>query len=288
MFAVNDCQPNCAAGHITWEPTSFSVSYVGPCKGKRSYRADLDPRAEHPRLRPQRLLDRHTGLADGGRSLGRVIEVAALVAAAAPVVVRVSTPLSTWEKVAATLTAVGGVGAAVSAFFSWRSARASGRAAYDARDALASSVKPQVHLDFQQYGGPGAPYGGPGSPVEARAVVIAPLSPGGLVGAVPATDVRLEFNLASGGHGSTTLAVLGPGGGTWARELPYIGVVVGHPTDDWPPDGGDRVTATVTYSDVRGAGTYRLSRSCELWPSADRGVVSFRDLSEPTETRIRP
>jgi hypothetical protein len=38
MFAVNSCKPTCAAGHITWEPTSFSVSYVGSCKGKRSYR----------------------------------------------------------------------------------------------------------------------------------------------------------------------------------------------------------------------------------------------------------
>jgi hypothetical protein len=25
MLAVNDCQPTCASGHITWEPTSFSV-----------------------------------------------------------------------------------------------------------------------------------------------------------------------------------------------------------------------------------------------------------------------
>jgi hypothetical protein len=38
MFAVNTCKPTCAAGHITWEPTSFSVSYVGSCKGRRSYR----------------------------------------------------------------------------------------------------------------------------------------------------------------------------------------------------------------------------------------------------------
>jgi hypothetical protein len=38
MFGVNDCKPNCAAGHITWEPTHFTVGYVGPCKGKRSYR----------------------------------------------------------------------------------------------------------------------------------------------------------------------------------------------------------------------------------------------------------
>ena len=38
MFGVNDCKPDCASGHTTWEPTHFTVSYVGPCKGKRSYR----------------------------------------------------------------------------------------------------------------------------------------------------------------------------------------------------------------------------------------------------------
>ncbi len=43
MLAVNHCQLTCAAGHITWEATSFSVSYVGPCKGKRSYRLIFIP-----------------------------------------------------------------------------------------------------------------------------------------------------------------------------------------------------------------------------------------------------
>ena len=38
MFGVNDCHPTCAAGHITWEPTRFTVSYVGQCNGRRSYR----------------------------------------------------------------------------------------------------------------------------------------------------------------------------------------------------------------------------------------------------------
>jgi hypothetical protein len=38
MFEVDDCKPTYAQGHVTWEPTSFSVSYVGPCKGQRSYR----------------------------------------------------------------------------------------------------------------------------------------------------------------------------------------------------------------------------------------------------------
>ena len=38
MLAVNDCQPTCAVGETRLEPISFSVSYVGPCKGRRSYR----------------------------------------------------------------------------------------------------------------------------------------------------------------------------------------------------------------------------------------------------------
>jgi hypothetical protein len=38
MYAANECQPNCALGQVVLEPTSFSVSYVGPCTGRRSYR----------------------------------------------------------------------------------------------------------------------------------------------------------------------------------------------------------------------------------------------------------
>ena len=71
-------------------------------------------------------------------------------------------------------------------------------------------------------------------------------------------------------------------------QPPYLSLFVGDPDEDWPPEGGDRVTATVTYSDVRGAGTYRLSQSWLLHPSDHVGVVSFRDPTEPTETRIRP
>ena len=37
VLAVN-CEPNCATGQTAMEPISFSVSYVGPCKGRRSYR----------------------------------------------------------------------------------------------------------------------------------------------------------------------------------------------------------------------------------------------------------
>jgi len=212
--------------------------------------------------------------------------VTSVVAAAAPVVVHLSNEVSTWEKLAAIFTAVGGLGAMVGAIAAWRAATASGRAARDATDALAASLKPQVHLAFQQYFGPGRP--DDVRPVEVRAVVVGPLSPGGLVGVAPATDVRLEFNLASGGHGSTTLAVLEPGGDIYAMQPPYLSVVVGDPDEHWPPDGGDRVTATVTYSDVRGAGRYRLSQSWLLHPSGEVGVVSFRDPTEPTEPRIRP
>jgi hypothetical protein len=212
--------------------------------------------------------------------------VTSVVAAAAPVVVHLSSEVSTWAKVAAIFTAVGGLGAMVGALAAWRAASASGQAARDARDALATSVKPQVHLAFQQYFRPERP--DDVRPVEVRAVVVGPLSPGGLAGVAPATDVRLEFNLASGGHGSATIAMLEPGSDIYGTQPPYLSLVVGHPDEDWPPEGGDRVTATVTYSDVRGAGTYRLSQSWLLHPSGDVGVVSFRDPTGPTETRIRP
>jgi len=86
-----------------------------------------------------------------------VTEAAGLVAATAPVAVHVSGNVSTWEKVAAAFTAVGGVGAMVGAIAAWRAASASGRPARDARDALAASVKPQVILAFQRYGGGGSP-----------------------------------------------------------------------------------------------------------------------------------
>jgi hypothetical protein len=73
---------------------------------------------------------------------------------------------------------------------------------------------------------------------------------------------------------------------TWEKVAVFFAIE--EPDDDWPPEGGDRVTATVTYSDSRGAATYRLSRWCDLWPSGTPGVVSFRELSEPTETRVAP
>jgi hypothetical protein len=156
-------------------------------------------------------------------------DIAARTVAAAPVVVRVSTDLSTWEKVAAVGGIVAGVGAAVSAFFSWRTARRSETIARDARDALAASLKPHVVLDFA----PAHETIG----LAARVLVVGPLMQGGSA-AFPASDVRLEFNLQSGKHGSTSIALLNPN-----QELKL-------PIEDsgaeWPPSAGEHVTATVS------------------------------------------
>jgi hypothetical protein len=38
LFVATSCNPTCATGQTTFTPISFTVSYVGPCKGKRSYR----------------------------------------------------------------------------------------------------------------------------------------------------------------------------------------------------------------------------------------------------------
>ncbi len=51
--------------------------------------------------------------------------------------------ITTWEKVTAIATAVGGVGAMLGAGAAWLAARSSLQASRDARDALAASVKPQ-------------------------------------------------------------------------------------------------------------------------------------------------
>jgi hypothetical protein len=188
--------------------------------------------------------------------------------------------VSTWEKVAATFTAVGGVGAMLGAAAAWRAARSSVQAARDARDALAASLKPQVDLMVTQYGA--------GEPVVARAVVVGPLSPVGLAGVLPAANVGIEFNLASGEQGSGSIAMLEPNGSRWAREPPYLNVVIAEPSDEWPPPEGDHVTATVTFSDVRGAASYQQSMSVDLHRSAQPGLVSFQNATELTETRTAP
>jgi hypothetical protein len=195
--------------------------------------------------------------------------------------------VSTWEKVLVIATAVGGIGAMLSAIFSWLAARRSGQTARDARDALAASLKPQVHLLINQWD----------QSIEARAVVTGPLSPLGTAKLLPATDLHIEFSSATGKHGSASMATLEPNPSIWAQEPPYLNVVIGKVSDGWPPlEGGqpehDHVTANVTYSDVRGVGTYRQSMSVDLMRYVEQQggqwVVSFRNPTEPTETRITP
>jgi hypothetical protein len=210
------------------------------------------------------------------RSSRRFLEILFAVAPAAPTVAHVNG----WEKVTAIATAVGGAGAMLAAFFAWLAARRSAETSRDAKDALAASLKPQVHLMVTQYAG--------GEPVVARAVVVGPLSTVGLAGVFPAANVRIEFNLTSGGRGDNSIALLEPNGSRWARDPPYLNVVIGHPSEDWPPAGGDHVTATVSFSDVRRAATYQQSMSGDLCRSDDPASVSFQNVSEPTETRLTP
>jgi hypothetical protein len=208
-----------------------------------------------------------------------VTEVVTQAFGAAPVVVRVSTELSTWEKVVAILAAVGGVaagvGAAVSAIYSWRAARHSEATARDARDALAASLKPNVVLEIGQDDRAAA----------ARVMVVGPMMQFGAGAVLPARDVRLECNLRSGKHNSVTSSALNP------NDL--LTLRIEESSDEWPPPEGDYVTVTVTYSDMRSAGTYRLTRSGDLHRPADpeavtEGLVSFQNVTDPTETRISP
>ena len=64
--------------------------------------------------------------------------------------------------------------------------------------------------------------------------------------------------------------------------------LVGHPDEDWPPDGGDRVNG---HRHLLGRARRRDVSALAVMaaaPSGEVGVVSFRDPTEPTETRIRP
>jgi hypothetical protein len=156
--------------------------------------------------------------------------------------------VSYWVKITSIATAIGGLGAMFSAIYSYRSAQSSERAAKDAKDALAESLRPDVHLRFTQardvVGTPGA--------VVVRAVVLGPLSTAGLSAVLPAVDVRIDFNLASGVQGSGFTPFLEPGVSAYAEQPPYLNVNVREPSNDWPStERGDLLSATVTFSDGR-------------------------------------
>jgi hypothetical protein len=156
--------------------------------------------------------------------------------------------ITTWEKVAAIATAVGGVGAAAGAVAAWRAALASDTASRDATDALAASLKPQVQLTFDQ----AVTSGGTLGAVIARLFVAGPLSQAGLAEVHVCCRRPLGIHACERRHGSNSIALLEPGGSRMKPEGSLI-VTIGEPSDAWPPPDGDHVTATVTYSDVRGA-----------------------------------
>lgn len=189
-----------------------------------------------------------------------------------------------WVKITSIATAVGGLGAMVSAIYSYRAAHSSERAARVAKDALAESFRPDVHLRFTQaedeVGTPGM--------VVVRAVVLGPLSPAGLSAVLPATDVRIDFNLASGEQGSGFASFLEPGVSAYAQKPPYLSVNVREPSDDWPStERGDLLSATVTFSDMHRVATYQRSGSVELWRSKESPEsISWREQTEGDVTRI--
>src|SRR5437899_1673680 len=102
----------------------------------------------------------------------------------------------------------------------------------------------------------------------------------------------LEVNLSSGRQDSVSISLLEPSrSGSWVDLPPYLKVVVGERSDDWPPAEGEHVIATVTFSDIRGVATYRQTRSVDLLRSEQPGgewAVSFQNPTESTEMRITP
>jgi hypothetical protein len=203
---------------------------------------------------------------------------------AADAAAAVASDVSGWEKFAVIFTAVGAAGAILGAIVALKGASESSKAAQDAKEALAASLKPQVQLILGQFIAQG-------DPIEARAVVRGPLSPAGLAGVMPAADVAIHFNLSSGRQGSAEMPILEPSASRFGREPPFLNVVIyEEPGADWPPPGGDHATVTVSYSDVRKVARYQQTQEVDFFPASDlpsdQGAVSFRNPKEGAEVRI--
>jgi hypothetical protein len=172
--------------------------------------------------------------------------------------------------------AIGGIAAA-------KAARSSAAAARDARDAVALTIKPEVRLLLNQWA-VDRPEASATGPLAARAVVLGP-GPWGTGGVWPARDVVLQFSLTSGRQGSRSLPVLEPARGLNATRPPYLEVVIGEPSEEWPPPEGDHVDVFVLFSDSRGLASYRVSMSADL-VQVQPGSVSIRATAEARTTRI--
>lgn len=182
----------------------------------------------------------------------------------------------------ATGSAVGGIGFALAAGAraAWNATSASRDASKQSRDALALALRPDMQVEINQWGA--RPTIDALAPPSARAWVL---------GDRPAANVLLEVRLASGGAASRSVELLenvqlGPGyrGARYGRDVPTLEVVIAEADDDWPPPGGDHVTASVTFSDVRRVSEYRLSMEADLHRAAGRGrgLVSFQNVTEPS------
>ncbi len=164
---------------------------------------------------------------------------------------------------------VGGIGAALAAWAAWQAAVNSSRAATEARDAMAMAVRPSVEVWVDQWDGPA-------SAASARVWVQ------GAVSDWPATDVLMQFRLASGGTGSTSTKVLEPLYTRLPRELPYLSIDIGQPTEQWPPQEGDHVDIVVLFSDIRHGASYRLTTSSDLQRYADGRNAVTVSISKPS------
>jgi hypothetical protein len=176
--------------------------------------------------------------------------------------------------------AVGGIGAAIGAGAVWKAATArseAGRAAGEARNAMAIATQPHLDVAVQQWGESRA--------LSARAfVTFARADPE----TWPAADVLIQFRLASGKEGSRSVALLGPGGHPrFGLHRPYLEVLIAEPSDDWPPPEGDRVEISVLFSDIHRVAYYKLSVAAILRRvSTNPDALSIQVTEPPTTTRI--
>ena len=183
---------------------------------------------------------------------------------------------TTLEVLTAIFTGIGGIGAAVGAGAAWKAATASSQAAREARDAMALATQPHVDVVLNQWGDDS-------KAVSARAFVTFALAD---PGTWPATDVLIQFELASGNEGSRSVPLLEQGSHpTHPLHPPYLEVVIAEPSEDWPPPEGDRVHVSVLFSDVRRVASYRLSMAAILRPAPD-GAVSIQITEPPSTTRV--
>jgi hypothetical protein len=112
-----------------------------------------------------------------------------------------------------------------------------------------------------------------------------------------AVDVRIDVNRASGKSTQPGFAPLlepSPPGRYANQPEPRLDVFIDASSNEWPPPGGEYVTATVTYSDVRGAGTWKRSTSADLHraqgvePDAPPFPISFQRYTEGDDTQVAP